>query len=75
MVLLTYSPRINREAREEIFLEIFLGLHCRLSDGVLAVKKNFDNIDEYIATFPKNVQMVLQQTRKAVRALFPKPKS
>ncbi len=34
--------------------------------------KNFDSIDEYIATFPKNVQMVLQQIREAVKDAAPK---
>ncbi len=34
--------------------------------------KNFDSIDEYIATFPKNVQMVLQQIRQAVKDAAPK---
>jgi uncharacterized protein YdhG (YjbR/CyaY superfamily) len=34
--------------------------------------KNFDTIDEYIATFPKNVQLVLQQIRQAVKDVAPK---
>jgi uncharacterized protein YdhG (YjbR/CyaY superfamily) len=34
--------------------------------------KNFVSIDEYIATFPKNVQMVLQQIRQAVKDAAPK---
>jgi uncharacterized protein YdhG (YjbR/CyaY superfamily) len=33
--------------------------------------KSFDSIDEYIATFPKNVQMVLQQIRQAVKDAAP----
>jgi len=31
----------------------------------------FDSIDEYIATFPKNVQNVLQQIRQAVKEAAP----
>ncbi|HUK85807.1 MAG TPA: DUF1801 domain-containing protein [Candidatus Acidoferrum sp.] len=34
--------------------------------------KNFDTIDEYIHTFPKNVQLVLQQIRQAVKDAAPK---
>ena len=33
--------------------------------------KNFDTIDEYIATFPQNVQLVLQQIRQAVKGAAP----
>jgi hypothetical protein len=36
------------------------------------MKKKFDSIDEYIATFPKNVQDVLQQARNAIRDAAPK---
>ena len=36
--------------------------------------KNFDTIDEYIHTFPKNVQLVLQQIRQAVKDAAPKAK-
>ena len=35
------------------------------------LKKKFDSIDEYIATFPKNVQKVLQQIRQAVKEAAP----
>jgi len=34
--------------------------------------KNFDSIDEYIHSFPKNVQLVLQQIRQAVKDATPK---
>ncbi|MGO8806226.1 MAG: iron chaperone [Candidatus Bathyarchaeia archaeon] len=36
------------------------------------MKKNFDSIDEYIASFPKNVQIVLEQIRHAIRDAAPK---
>ncbi|MGA3059954.1 MAG: DUF1801 domain-containing protein [Candidatus Bathyarchaeia archaeon] len=29
-------------------------------------KKNFETIDEYIATFPKNVQRILQELRQTI---------
>ncbi len=35
------------------------------------MKKNFDTIDEYIATFPKSVQNVLQQIRQAIKDSVP----
>lgn len=35
------------------------------------MKKKFDSIDEYIATFPKDVQNVLQQIRQAVKEAAP----
>ena len=34
-------------------------------------KKNFKTIDEYIATFPKNVQVILEEFRRAVREAAP----
>lgn len=34
-------------------------------------KKGFKNIDEYIATFPKNTQTVLQELRQAIRDAAP----
>ena len=34
--------------------------------------KKFDSIDEYIASFPKNVQDVLQQVRQAIKEAAPK---
>ncbi len=34
-------------------------------------KKGFETIDEYIASFPPNVQAVLQQVRQAIRAVAP----
>ncbi len=33
--------------------------------------KNFETIDEYIASFPKNVQILLQQLRQAIREAAP----
>jgi uncharacterized protein YdhG (YjbR/CyaY superfamily) len=35
-------------------------------------KKGFKTIDEYIATFPKNVQRILEELRQAVRESAPK---
>jgi uncharacterized protein YdhG (YjbR/CyaY superfamily) len=35
-------------------------------------KKVFKNIDEYIATFPKNVQSILEELRQAIRESAPK---
>ena len=37
-------------------------------------KKNFKTIDEYIATFPKNVQVILEEFRRAVREAAPNSK-
>jgi uncharacterized protein YdhG (YjbR/CyaY superfamily) len=36
------------------------------------MKKNFESIDEYIASFPKNVQTVLKQIRQAIKDTTPK---
>ena len=36
-----------------------------------ATRKEFKNIDEYIAAFPKNVQTILQELRQAVRDAAP----
>ena len=38
----------------------------------MASKRVFKTIDEYIATFPKNVQTVLEQVRQAVKDAAPK---
>lgn len=35
-------------------------------------KKVFKTIDEYIATFPKNVQTILEELRQAIRESAPK---
>jgi uncharacterized protein YdhG (YjbR/CyaY superfamily) len=35
-------------------------------------KKAFKTIDEYIATFPKNVQSILEELRQAIRESAPK---
>jgi uncharacterized protein YdhG (YjbR/CyaY superfamily) len=34
-------------------------------------KKQFDTIDEYIATFPKNVQVILEELRQTIRDSAP----
>jgi len=34
-------------------------------------KKAFKNIDEYVATFPKNVQSILEELRQAIRDSAP----
>ena len=36
-----------------------------------APKKTFKTIDEYIATFPKNVQTILQEIRQAIKESAP----
>jgi uncharacterized protein YdhG (YjbR/CyaY superfamily) len=36
-----------------------------------ATKKGFKTIDEYIATFPKNVQSILDEMRQAIRESAP----
>ncbi len=35
-------------------------------------KANFSSIDEYIATFPKNTQKIMQQLRKTIKTAAPK---
>lgn len=37
-------------------------------------KKGFKNIDEYIATFPNNVQIILQELRQAIKDAAPEAK-
>lgn len=34
-------------------------------------RKGFKNIDEYIATFPKNMQTILQELRQVIRDVAP----
>ncbi len=36
------------------------------------MKKNFESIDDYIGSFPKNVQTVLEQIRQAIKDAAPK---
>ena len=36
------------------------------------MKKNFESIDEYIASFPTNVQTILEQIRQAIKQAAPK---
>ena len=40
----------------------------------MAPKKELKSIDEYIATFPKNVQIILQEIRQAIRDAAPDAK-
>jgi len=40
----------------------------------MASRRVFKNIDEYIATFPKNVQIILEEFRQAVREAAPEAK-
>lgn len=37
----------------------------------MAPKKEFKTIDEYIATFPKNIQIILEELRQAIRDAAP----
>lgn len=37
----------------------------------MASKKSFSSIDEYVATFPKDVQSILQEVRQAIREAAP----
>jgi uncharacterized protein YdhG (YjbR/CyaY superfamily) len=37
----------------------------------MAPKKKFKNIDEYISTLPKEVQVILEEMRQAIRAAAP----
>jgi len=37
-----------------------------------SMKKSFESIDEYISSFPKNVQSILEQIRRAVKDTAPK---
>jgi len=41
---------------------------------VAAPKRVFETIDEYIATFPKNVQVILEELRQAIRDSAPNAK-
>ena len=36
------------------------------------MKKNFESVDEYIVSFPKNTQTVLEQVRQAIKDAAPK---
>jgi len=40
----------------------------------MASKRTINTIDEYIATFPKNVQIILQEIRQAIRDAAPEAK-
>jgi len=42
-----------------------------LEGRILASKKSFSSIDEYVATFPKDVQSILQEVRQAIREAAP----
>jgi len=37
-------------------------------------RKGFRNIDEYISTFPKNIQTILQELRQVIRDVAPEAK-
>ena len=37
----------------------------------MAIKRDFKSIDDYIATFPKDVQSILEEFRKAIREAAP----
>ena len=37
----------------------------------MAARKKFKSIDEYVATFPKNVQIILEELRLAIRDVVP----
>ena len=37
----------------------------------MSVKKKFETVDEYIASFPKNVQVILEELRQAIKAVAP----
>jgi uncharacterized protein YdhG (YjbR/CyaY superfamily) len=39
---------------------------------MISSKKGFKTTDEYIASFPQNVQVVLQQVRQAIKEVAPK---
>jgi uncharacterized protein YdhG (YjbR/CyaY superfamily) len=39
--------------------------------NMAAPKKGFKTVDEYIATFPKNVQSILEELRQAIRESAP----
>jgi len=45
-----------------------------MSGSNMASRRVFKNIDEYIATFPKNVQIILEELRQAVREAAPEAK-
>jgi len=38
---------------------------------IMSVKKKFETVDEYIASFPKNVQVILEELRQAIKAVAP----
>jgi uncharacterized protein YdhG (YjbR/CyaY superfamily) len=41
---------------------------------VKALKKRFETIDEYIATFPRNVQEILEEMRRTIQESAPNAK-
>ena len=38
---------------------------------IQVTRKRFETIDEYIATFPKNVQNILEEMRKVIKESAP----
>jgi len=57
-----------------LFRKIYYGTPHVLfgSVGVKTVKKRFETIDEYIATFPRNVRDILEDLRRIIRESAPK---
>lgn len=47
---------------------------CARGIDMQAPKKQFETIDEYIATFPKNVQEILQKLRQTIKDSAPNAK-
>jgi len=63
------------ECRENFFLlrkeNRLLNKYSFLERTLLKPKKAFETIDEYIAAFPKEVQVVLEELRRAIRESAP----
>jgi uncharacterized protein YdhG (YjbR/CyaY superfamily) len=47
------------------------GLLTIICGTIMAPKREFKSTDEYIATFPKNIQTILEEVRQAVRDAAP----
>jgi uncharacterized protein YdhG (YjbR/CyaY superfamily) len=50
---------------------VFIPIEIRLARDIMEKKSNISAIDEYIATFPEDVQKKLWEMRKAIRAAAP----
>jgi uncharacterized protein YdhG (YjbR/CyaY superfamily) len=46
--------------------------NLHLQEAFMAHRKKFKSIDEYIGTFPNNIQNVLEEIRQAIREAAPK---